>query len=186
MNLMCGRSVRMLSALLATFVPVAPVLAAETVAVAPEDLSRIQTLDEVVVTGKLDSLSAARVAVIAAEDRFYARYNELNQDDQMDVVCRFEQPTGTRIPKRTCRTRMLDEATQVEAGKLTRSEEGNVRLVSATALNSAPQAELKARVLKMTREDPELLRALLEQARLAQYYEDLSAKKFRNRKVAWE
>jgi hypothetical protein len=176
----------MLLALVAVLVAVAPVTAAETVAVVPGDPGGIKTLDEVVVTGKLDSLPAAREAVIAAEDRFYARYNELNQDDMLDVQCRFEQPTGTRIPRRTCQTRMLDEETRAEALKFVGTAEGTVDLLSAQALNSPLQAELRKRVLAMTREDPQLLRALLERARLQQYYEDLSAKKFSNRKVIWE
>ncbi len=186
MNLASRRSVHVLLALLATLVAAAPVPAAETVAVVPEDLGGIRTLDEVVVTGKLDSLPAAREAVIAAEDRFYARYNELNQDDMLDVQCRFEQPIGTRIPQRTCQTRMLDEETRAEALKVLGTAEGTVKLMSAQALNSPLLAELRTRVLKMTREDPQLLRALLERARLEQYYQDLSAKKFRNRKVVWE
>jgi hypothetical protein len=186
MNIVSRRSFQVLSVLLATLVPVVPVAAAETVAVAPADLSGIRTLDEVVVTGKLDSLPAAREAVIAAEDRFYARYNELNKDDMLDVQCRFEQPTGTRIPRRTCGTRMLDEETRAEAQTFVGMAEGTVNLVSAQALNAPVQAELRKRVLALTREDPQLLRALLERARLEQYYEDLSAKKFRTRKVVWE
>lgn len=186
MKFMNSRSARLLSVLLVMLAPAARLNAAETVAVVPEDLSGIKTLDEVVVTGKLDSLGSARQAVIAAESRFYARFNELNQDDLLDVQCRFEQPIGTRIPKHTCNARMLDEVTRDEALRILGLTEGTARLRSAQALNAPVQAELKTRLLKMTREDPQLLRALLEHARLAQYYNDLSASKFRNRKVVWE
>ena len=40
-----------------------------------------------------------------AEDRIYARFNELNEDDVFDVGCSIEPPTGTRLGRRMCRVR---------------------------------------------------------------------------------
>lgn len=177
-----GRLVRALSVLLAALLSFTPVLAEETVAVAPEDLSGMETLDEVVVTGKLDSLSAARQAVIAAEDRFYARYNELNTDDMMDIRCRFEAPTGSRIPRRVCQPKLVEEAARDEALRFLDTANGNAAPLTMDSM----KAELKARTLKLLAKDPELMRALLERARLEQYFNDLHARKFRNRWIAWD
>jgi hypothetical protein len=168
--------------LLATLLCCTPVFAAETVAVAPEDLSGIETLDEVVVTGKLDSLSAARQAVIAAEDRFYARYNELNTDDRMDILCRFEAPTGSRIPRRVCQPKLVEEAARDEAQRFLNTANGSYAPLTMDSM----KAELKARTLKLLAKDPELKRALLERARLEQYFNDLHQKKFKTRWIVWD
>src|SRR3982751_3474558 len=61
-----------------------------------------QESEEVVVRGT--RLYELRAAIIAAEDRFYARYNELNKVDDFDIECTVEAPTGTRFKQRTCRT----------------------------------------------------------------------------------
>jgi hypothetical protein len=44
-----------------------------------------------------------RQAVVEAEDRFHARYNELNDNDDFDVNCRQEARTGTKLERRICR-----------------------------------------------------------------------------------
>jgi hypothetical protein len=62
-----------------------------------------QELDEVTVFGSAGHLTELRAAAIAAEDRFYARYNDLNEIDDFDVLCREEARIGTRLRKRNCR-----------------------------------------------------------------------------------
>jgi hypothetical protein len=178
MNSMC-RSLRMLPPFLVACALSLPVLADETVAVVPADPGKIKTLDEIIVSGGLGSLGSAWKAVIEAEDRFYARYNELNKDDAMDIECRFEQAIGTRIPKRTCQPRRVDEAGHNEAERLLGKRSGDSRQLKADAI----QADLKARTLKLLAEDPELLRALLERTRLEQHYEQLRAEKFKDGKA---
>lgn len=173
------RPVRLVPLLLLAAALSLPARGEDTIAVAPADLDAVETLDEIIVSGRLDSLSSAWKAVIEAEDRFYARYNELNQDDSMDITCRFEQPTGTRIPKRTCQARYFDEASRSEAMRVLGTMEGNVRSLRPDAM----QAELKARTLKLLKTDPQLKRALLERARLDQYYQALRAGKLKEGKV---
>jgi len=184
-----NRPVRMLSMLFATLLPATPLLAGEaTVAVTPENLDGIQTLDEVIVKGRLDSLSSAMQAVIAAEERFYARYNEINKDDRLDITCRVGLPTGTRIPVRSCQTRLVEDVMRGDAERLTRVADvgGTLMLTPVDAMDASLQAEVKARMLKMVKEDPELLRALLERTKLTEYYEALRAKKLKRRRVFWD
>ncbi len=54
---------------------------------------------------------------------------------------------------------------------------GNVQALTPDSMH----ADLKARTLQLLDKDPELLRALLERARLERYYNDLRARKFKNR-----
>jgi hypothetical protein len=56
------------------------------------------------------TLSELRREVVAAEDRFYAEYNELNDNDDFDVKCREDARTGTRLEVRICRAVYQEEA----------------------------------------------------------------------------
>ena len=51
---------------------------------------------------------ASRAAIDAAQNRAFALFNELNVDNDYDIVCRRETPTGSYIPVRTCRPRYVD------------------------------------------------------------------------------
>lgn len=149
-------------------------------AAAPANPARARTLDEIIVSGELGSLGAAWKAVIEADDRFYARYNELNKDDSMDIECRFEKATGTRIPKRSCQPKLADDLGHAEAEWALNKRSGEARLLKEKAM----QADLKERTLKLLAEDPELVQALLERTRLEQHYQKLRAEKFGDSKAA--
>src|SRR5689334_9582583 len=60
--------------------------------------------EEILVQAK--RLSQLHAEVVAAEDRFFARYNELNKVNDFDVQCRLEAPTGSRRRQRTCETQL--------------------------------------------------------------------------------
>ena len=172
---------RITAALLLTLAPCLTALAAETVAVSPADITNVKSLEEVTVTGSLNSLSKVRAAITAAEDRFYARYNELNQNHAYDILCKWEAPTGSGVNRRVCQARYVDEETRSEAAKLSLSvSEGIATLQSPDAIRLAGIAELRKRSLEMVRKDPELLRSLLERARLEKHYEDLRKEKFKD------
>ena len=71
-----------------------------------------QVLDEVVVSGK--RLRELRAEVIKAEDRVVARYNELNQDDDLDIECHSFTPTGSRLSHRYCLLKLQKRAQEIE------------------------------------------------------------------------
>lgn len=60
-----------------------------------------QAVDEVIVEGR--GLGALRAEVIRAEEVVFARFNDINSDDEFDIDCRMEIPLGSRIPRRVCR-----------------------------------------------------------------------------------
>src|SRR5687767_3099518 len=95
-----------------------PVLAGETVAVAPPNIMDVDALEEVIIEGDRDSLSAARKAIDEAEDRLYSRYNELNDADAYDIECAVEAPTGTLIKRRVCDAKGVTQWTAMEASTI--------------------------------------------------------------------
>jgi hypothetical protein len=77
-------------------------------AIAQETQSpRSGPMEEVIVRAPR-SLRSMREAIEDAEDRAFDIFNELNTDDDYDIVCRREEPTGSRIPVRNCRARFVD------------------------------------------------------------------------------
>jgi len=145
----------------------------------PKDSSRITSLDEIVVSGKLDTLSGIRQALIDADDRFNARYNALNSDHDYDIVCRLETPTGSHIAIRLCQARIVDELTAAQGRTFFRNLSSN-----ATTLTGSPDSvrketnvEVARRTLALLKTDPELQHDLLEHLKLEQLYKDLREKK---------
>ncbi len=75
----------------------------------------MDVLDEALITGK--RLPELRAAVIAAEDRMLARYNELNQDDDLDIECFEYTRTGTRISYRYCQLKLQARAQRKDSSE---------------------------------------------------------------------
>ena len=67
------------------------------------------TIDDIVVTGE-KSIADLRRDYTAAESEFYSLYNELNDDNDYDVRCRMESPTGVRKKYQVCRPVFYSEA----------------------------------------------------------------------------
>ena len=133
--------------------------------------------DEFIVTGKPADADQARKALVEAEDRFYARYNELNKDDEYDIVCRVEAPLGQRLRVRSCEPRFIEEATRDDAVTKVQGR-GNVKIVSATELKASPKYEsMRQRMRDIVEQDVELQNALVERGQLEQAYEALLKKK---------
>jgi hypothetical protein len=166
--------------------PATSAFAATTNPEAPYDAMKVTSLEEVVVTGRLDTLSGIKKAIIDAEDRFYERFNELSKGETFDIRCRNEAPIGTRLKRRTCVPGAHDDATRMEAMRFMGLTEGNVKLASAYEIQMAMQYEQRKRTLEMLNHDPELRRALLEHARLKQMYDAMRARKFEGRTIVWD
>jgi hypothetical protein len=167
-----------------------PALAADPEGAA--EAHRITQLEEVVVTGELTTLSGVRTAMRDSEDRFYARFNDLNQDDEFDIGCRVEAPIGTRLKVRKCDPKSVDTAMRAEVGRVLSLAQGHskaggtLRVATEADARRAVNPALRARMLELVRKDPELLRALLERARLQQIYDSLSRQKLEGRLATWD
>ena len=160
-----------------------PIFAAEEPVQPPPDI------ESVIVSGHLNKLSEVRKAITNAEDRFYARYNELNKDDDFDIECSMEAPTGTRFKARECLPKFAAARTKEDVDALfskATAVDGGVFKPWAGAMISNRMPELKSRMMQIVKSDPELLRLLRERARLEQHYKELSEKKFKGRFIAVE
>jgi len=171
--------VQPLLALAAALHPLSAALAAEK---AVNARAGSEELEEVVVSADLTSFSKIRKAIVDAEDRFYARYNELNDDDAYDIDCRVEAPTGRRITARVCEPRYATTATHEEASQLLMNSSANVRFTSMDEMIARRLPELKRRMLQVTQDDQALQRALVERATLEQALKQLQDRKFNRRR----
>lgn len=155
----------------------------KAVAVVPADPSQLKELEEIVIQGNAQSLTAAYQAMVDAEDRFYERFNATNTDHRYDINCRTEAPTMSIIRVRTCLPRVVEEQAREEAWRLGQISEGNIMLQSLDDLRRAWRPRLREMALERVRKDPKLLQALLEHARLTQHYEELRKQKFAGGKL---
>ena len=71
------------------------------------------TLDEIIVYGQ-KSLLALRYEIYRAEENFYDLFNSVNSDDEYDIHCDKEAPTGSHIRRRICRAN-FEKALTAEA-----------------------------------------------------------------------
>ncbi|MFM1887175.1 MAG: hypothetical protein RL026_2332 [Pseudomonadota bacterium] len=177
---------RHICGLLFTLLPALPAAASTAVALSPADITRVQALEEILVTGDRDSLSAARKAAADAEERFYERYNAGNDDHAYDMVCSERAPTGTLIRQRMCLPKLVDDAMAEETARLVRGQGSTGVMLNPDALRQNAMVEVKRRLRERVAKDPELLRALLEHARLQSHLAALHQRKFEDRWIVWD
>ncbi|RYG81027.1 hypothetical protein EON77_07880 [bacterium] len=142
--------------------------------------ARTAEMEEVVIKGRLERLAELRKAIDAAEDRAYARYNELNDDDAYDIECTDRAPTGRRLTGRYCEPKYVADNGNLEAQKLTNVAIGtgsNVRFQSARELHYAGLYGLQQRMRAIAESDPKMQEELAEKERLQQAYKDLQKKR---------
>ncbi|MFM1887693.1 MAG: hypothetical protein RL026_2850 [Pseudomonadota bacterium] len=139
-------------------------------------------LEELVVTGRLARLAAAREAIVQAEDRLHARYNEINTHEPFAIECRQEAPTGRIIRTRICEPRYVGEATHQDSDQITGNQaDTNVMVQTAEAAFLRRKVEFQRHMAELVRKDPELLRLLQEHGRKVQAYQALSRETFPRR-----
>jgi hypothetical protein len=68
----------------------------------------VEEPEEIIVRGK--TLSQFRLEVERARDEMISVFNEANEGENNDVRCRYEAPTGSRIPQRVCFSTAQDQA----------------------------------------------------------------------------
>lgn len=127
----------------------------------PIEESIDEPIDEVVVVGE-KSMRTLRHAVYRAEENFFDTFSRLNEDDEFDVRCFFEAPTGTRIRRHVCRANFLIAATSTEAEVWRSDGPGLVAAGSSQALLERKKKELQQRVEAMIVANPELANALAD------------------------
>ena len=58
---------------------------------------------EEIIVNPTESFPTLRRQIIEAEENLFSIYNELNEDDDFDVICTFENRPGSRLREHVCR-----------------------------------------------------------------------------------
>ncbi len=101
----------------------------------------VEEPEEIIVRAK--PLNQYRVEIEVARDEMIRLFNEANEDDDNDVRCRYEAPTGSRIPVRNCFSAAQDRASANAAYDFLqdlRRGTGSVSQGAATGLGEAQNA----------------------------------------------
>jgi hypothetical protein len=114
-------------------------------------------------------LAQMRKEIQTAEDRFLAKYNELNQERQYAIKCNQEAFTGSKFYRRVCRPEFVSAATRDEAVTWVR---GNSFIPSALVMESK-QAGFRQNMIALAEKSPELRRIAKERGDLEKRYEEL-------------
>jgi len=123
--------------------------------------------DEVTAVGER-SPKSLRQDVLQAEDAVYSLFNELNDDDEYDVVCKRQTKIGSQIPQRICLPTVLRDFEPDDV------RDGDSRLASARveAEQAKHQRLLREKILGLADKHPELLQALQKRYALAKRLEE--------------
>jgi hypothetical protein len=127
-------------------------------------------VDEVVVPGRRPA--NLRVEIERLEASVYDRFNALNSDDDFDIHCLEQAPTGSNIPLRKCAPNFVIEAESNAASRMLsdgRAGAGNNNSPAEhTMLMEEKSRALTAEMQRLAREDEQLLRDLVRLDELKQ------------------
>lgn len=139
-----------------------------------------QELDEVIVSGM--TLRQMRDAIIAAEQRFYDRYNEVNREDDFDIHCRNHAPLGTRIKRRECLIAFQEEAQMMYARAVLNGDYST----DPVMMTLERRDEFRRNALAVINGDGRLRKLLRERERLEEKYQAERKKRFNGRWIRFE
>ena len=120
----------------------------------------VKPMDNIVVTGE-KSRSEMRRDVFEAEENFYSLYNQLNDEEEYEVRCFYETPTGTRIKNHVCRAKFVSDAYSRRAAR-GRGDHTRIANQSADSEFAAKSARFQEKLETLIDENAELAEALVK------------------------
>jgi hypothetical protein len=127
-------------------------------------------VEELVVPGRTPR--SLRVEIERLEASVYERFNALNSNDEFDIHCFEQAPTGSNIPLRTCAPNFVIQAESRAAGKLLTDGRGsasnNRNSAEHKVLMEEKSRELTEEMQRVAREDERLLSDLVRLDELRQ------------------
>jgi len=127
-------------------------------------------VEEVIVPGRRPE--NLRVEIERVEAAVYERFNALNSNDEFDIHCFEQAPTGSNIPLRTCAPNFVVRAEADSAVNMLtdgRGGAGNNNNPAEHGVRMEQKSrELTAEIQRVAREDERLLRDLVRLAELKQ------------------
>jgi hypothetical protein len=115
-----------------------------------------------------------RKEIVAAEDRFLAKYNELNTQREYRITCLMVTPTGTRFYHRECRPQFISDATEAEA----RGWLGGYSAPPAAMAISDKSPGFTKNMVDLVRKNPDLVKLANERAAAEKRYNDAVRRAF--------
>jgi hypothetical protein len=136
-------------------------------------------IDEIIVRGQTPP--ALRLEIERAENAVFERFNAINSDDELDIRCTLETPTGTHMPQRVCAPVFYRDA-QAHAGEdTTRAFQGLSSGVNTeqyyAGLARYRYTQLEDEMRRLAGEDRDLLDALQRLLELRQTAKDAASAK---------
>jgi hypothetical protein len=117
-----------------------------------------ETIEEIVVYGD-KSLATLKQVVFRTEENFFDLFSALNDDDEFDIRCFYETPTGTRIRQHVCRANFVTAATSAEA-ETWRTDGPRTPVVPAQTVIKQKRKQLQEKMELLISINPELFEAL--------------------------
>ncbi len=137
-------------------------------------------VDEVVVQGRYQRLSAMRMEYEKLEDKFYDEYNKLNTDHQWDVNCRREAPIGTLLKRRVCTPVFVGK---IEGDFFANTLQGHADGGSMWIWVQPKREAFKKNMVDAVNKNPKLLELLMKRNAAQQRYDEVRKKKFAGGKI---
>lgn len=127
-------------------------------------------VEEVIVPGKVPE--NIRVEIERLETAVYDRFNDLNSNDEFDIHCVMQAPTGSNIPLRTCVPNFVLRAESAAGRRMLTDGRGgagnNNNPAEQRARMEEKGRELNEEMQRVARQDEELLRDLVRLDELKQ------------------
>ena len=138
-------------------------------------------LDEVEVVGM--SLRKLQREMLKTEKLFFARFNDLNDNDDFDIQCRLYKRTGTQVPRRECRVQFLINTQTADAHAFfweitgaSAANSVNIPIAAMTQQWVLRREEYLQTVRRVVANDPELTDLAVYWGRLLEQYDKATRK----------
>ena len=122
------------------------------------------------------ALESMRQELVIAEDDVLSVFNALNDDDQYDIYCTEERPTGSYIPVRVCRARFVDTVSAQNAYDFLSGTSSD--LADPTGQLRNHEAIMRQKMSELAAENPTLYNALRRYYDLKTEYDEERASRF--------
>jgi hypothetical protein len=136
-----------------------------------------EPMPEVEINARRESLRHLRSEVVRLEEGFYAKYNELNTDDQYDIHCGRAVPTGSVLRRRECTPVFVNRATEAEAQAFL----GGYPVVPASSKIVRLWPDFEKTLVKAIQTHPELQQLARAHAEAQKHYEVVRKLKFKGK-----
>jgi hypothetical protein len=123
----------------------------------PQAEESAQTIEEVIVFGN-KSLVKLKQEMYKAEEALYDTFNSFNTDDELNIRCYKEAPTGSHIKQRVCKTNLYSKLLAEETQRMMML---GGPFVYPVAKVKQMNERLLAGMTEMALEQPEMLEAIV-------------------------